>query len=76
MKVKDIRDLSTEDLAIKIHDTREELANLKFQHSLHQLDNSDKVRHVRRSLARMITIQHEVKLGVPEARLTKVRGRE
>jgi large subunit ribosomal protein L29 len=76
MKVKEIRELSLQELAVKIHDTHEELANLEFQHSLHQLDNSAKVRQVRRDLARMITIQHEAELGIAEKRRSKAAARE
>jgi len=76
MKLKDIRELSPGELAVKIKDTTEELANLKFQHSLHQLDNSAKVRLVRRNLATMLTVQREIDLGIPEARQAKAAVRE
>jgi len=76
MKVKDIRDLSAGELAIKIKDTQEELANLNFQLALHQLDNTVKVRLVRRSLARMLTISKEIDLGFAEARRAKAAERE
>ncbi len=64
MKPGKIRDLSPVELADMIDEKSEELANLKFQLSLHQLDNATKVRLVRRDLARMLTIFHENELGV------------
>lgn len=76
MKLKDMRELSATELATKIKETQEELANLKFQHSLHQLNDQVKVRLVRKELARMITIQKEETLGIPETRRAKVSGRE
>ncbi len=76
MKLKDIRELSPQELVVKIHDTKEELANLKFQLSLHQLDNAVKVRHVRRDLARMMTLQAEQRLGIAEMRQSKAAARE
>lgn len=75
MKIKEIRELSAADLSAKIHDTTEELANIKFQHSLHQLENSAKVRKVRRDLARMLTLKKELDLGIAEARAARTAGR-
>lgn len=68
MKIKEIRELSAGELAVKIKDTAEELANIKFQHSLHQLENKIKIRKVRRDLARMLTIKKELDLGIADAR--------
>lgn len=59
MKTKEIRELSIEELRDKTADKAEELANLKFQLSLHQLDNTAKVRIERRELARLKTILKE-----------------
>ncbi len=75
MKTKAIRDLSAVELSAKIHDTSEELANLKFQHSLHQLENTVTVRKVRRDLARMLTIKKELDLGVAAARAARAARR-
>lgn len=70
MKTREIRQLDFSDLQEQIKDKREEIGNLKFQHSLHQLDNTLKVRLARRELARMLTIYREHQLGV--RRLTEV----
>jgi len=75
MTKKEIRELSAADMAVKIHDTKEELANLKFQHSLHQLENAVKVRRIRRELARMLTIKNELDLGIAETRAARAAGR-
>lgn len=76
MKVKEIRDLSQAELAVKIKDTQEALANIRFQHALHQLDDTGKVRLMRRDLARMLTIQKEIALGIPEMLKAKAAARE
>lgn len=70
MRTREIRQLDFNELQEKIKDKREEIGNLKFQHSLHQLDNTLKVRLVRRELARLLTIYREHQLGV--RRLTEV----
>ena len=64
MKPQEIRELSREELENKIEEKSEELANLKFQLALHQLDNTSKVRIVRRELARLKTIYKEHQSGL------------
>ncbi|MDP8228100.1 MAG: 50S ribosomal protein L29 [Candidatus Electryoneaceae bacterium] len=59
-----MREMTLGELANTIADKEEELANLRFQMSLHQLDNTIQVRHVRRELARMNTIMQEHNLGI------------
>lgn len=63
MKINEIRELSLSELKEKLEEKAEEVANMKFQHALHQLDNAVKVRIVRRELARMKTILHEHETG-------------
>ena len=64
MKVREIREMTFGELKNNIADKEEELANLRFQMSLHQLDNTIQVRLVRRELARMNTIMREHNLGI------------
>lgn len=64
MKVREIRELSPKELKEKLAEKTEEVANLKFQHALKQLDNTAKVRIVRREMARFTTILHEHEKGI------------
>ncbi len=64
MKVHEIRELTHKELTEKLDQKMEEVANLKFQHALHQLDNTDKVRIAKRELARMKTILVEHESGI------------
>ncbi|HEY8344572.1 MAG TPA: 50S ribosomal protein L29 [Bacillota bacterium] len=59
MKVKEIRDLTTEELQKKLNDLKVELFNLRFQLAIGQLDNPMRVRDVKKSLARVKTIIRE-----------------
>jgi len=59
MKVKDLRDLTVEELLKKKKDAKEELFNLRFQHSTGQLDNTARMRLVRRDVARIETVIRE-----------------
>ena len=59
MKAMEIRDLTQDELLQKEKDLTEELFNLRFQHSLGQLENTMRITDVRRDLARVKTIIRE-----------------
>ena len=59
MKVKEIRELSTEQLEKKLSELKRELFNLRFQHAINQLDNPHKITDVKRDIARVMTVLHE-----------------
>lgn len=56
MKIKDIRELSKEELTAKVRDLREELFNLKFQHNIRPLENTAKLRLLRKNIAQVKTV--------------------
>ncbi|MBC8466003.1 50S ribosomal protein L29 [bacterium] len=72
MKIREIRELSAKELAEKLDEKAEELANIKFQHALHQLDNKAKVRITRRDYAKMKTILAEHEKGIRRLDKTEV----
>ncbi len=55
MKPAEIRELSAEDLQAKLQDARQELFNLRFQMATSQLDNTARVRQVKKDIARIQT---------------------
>ncbi|HPU01508.1 MAG: 50S ribosomal protein L29 [Firmicutes bacterium] len=59
MKVKEIRELNDEELAEKLKELKEELFNLRFQAATGQLENVMRIKEVRRSIARVKTVQRE-----------------
>ncbi|MGI6633085.1 MAG: 50S ribosomal protein L29 [Bacillota bacterium] len=63
MKVQEIRDLNDKDLEKKLDDLKEELFNLRFQMTTGQLDNVMRLREVKRSIARVKTVQRQRELG-------------
>jgi len=67
VKSKEIRDLTSEELAQRLAALKEELFNLRFQLATGQLDNAMRVRDVRRSIARVKTIQRERELQLNRA---------
>ena len=56
MKPSAMREMGTEELQHKQAELQEQLFRLRMQHSLGQLDNAMKLRHVRRDIARVNTI--------------------
>ena len=59
MKARQLRELSDEELEVRIKDTRKELFNLRFQHATGQLDDPHKLSMTRREIARLLTIVQE-----------------
>lgn len=57
MKPKDLIELGDEELAQRLKQSREELFNLRFQHAAGQLENTSRLRQVRRDIARILTVQ-------------------
>ena len=59
MKVNEIRDLSSEELNQKLASLKEELFNLRFQLATGQLDNPMRIKEVKKTIARIKTVQTE-----------------
>ncbi len=66
IKMEEIKQLPLEELKIRLQDTEEELANLRFQLALRQLDDPLKVRYMRKDVARLKTVIREYELGLRE----------
>ncbi|RMF58980.1 MAG: 50S ribosomal protein L29 [Calditrichaeota bacterium] len=64
MRMQEISELTKEEIELRLQDAIEELYNLRFQHSIHQLDNPLRLRDVRRDIARLKTVLHEFELGI------------
>ena len=52
--------MSPEEMLSKINDLKEELFNLRFQHEIGQLENPQKMKQIKRDIARIYTISREV----------------
>ena len=61
MKASNVRDLSEEELAQQLDDTKKELVNLRVQQSTGQLERPTRLRELRRDLARINTVVTERK---------------
>ena len=59
MKVNDLRELTDDELARKLDESRQELFNLRFQHATGALENPAALTRAKRDIARIITITYE-----------------
>ena len=64
MKANEIRNLSAEEIVIKIQDLKEELFNLGFQNATNQLENPMRIPAVKKDIAKLKTILREKELGL------------
>jgi large subunit ribosomal protein L29 len=63
VRARDLRDLSDDELGHKLAETRQELFNLHFQSATGVLENSARLRHAKREIARILTVQNERQRG-------------
>ncbi|HKX51820.1 MAG TPA: 50S ribosomal protein L29 [Candidatus Binatia bacterium] len=59
MEAKELRDMSSADLARKLSELREEIGHLKLKRATSRLENPMKLRQTKRDLARVETILKE-----------------
>lgn len=59
MKAKEIRELTNEEIVNNIKELKEELFNLRFQLATGQLENTARIKEVRKTIARLKTTIRE-----------------
>ena len=62
MKVQDIRSIETKDLLVKVDEFKKELFCLRFQQATGQLENTARIKEVRKSIAKIKTVIREREL--------------
>jgi large subunit ribosomal protein L29 len=63
MKAHDMRDMSLDQLEDEVDKLKKEQFNLRFQRASGQLENTARVRAVRRNIARLLTVARTKKAG-------------
>ncbi|MDQ2710123.1 MAG: 50S ribosomal protein L29 [Actinomycetota bacterium] len=63
----ELRELTNEELVLRLRESKEELFNLRFQMATGQLDNNRRLRTVRHDIARVYTVMRERELGLSVA---------
>lgn len=61
MKASEIRNMSVEEMDQKVEGLRQEIFNLRFQKELGQMENPNKIRLLKRDIARLLTVITETK---------------
>ena len=59
MKATELREMTDVELNKQLKDLKAELFNLRFQHTIHQLDNPIRIEAVKKDLARVMTVLAE-----------------
>jgi large subunit ribosomal protein L29 len=59
LRARDLRDLTDEELANKLHESRQELFHLRFQLATGGLENSSRVKLTKREIARILSVRNE-----------------
>lgn len=63
MNIKDIKQMAPSELTKTLRERKEELFNLRFQHSINQLDNPMKIVETKKTIARILTVLREKELS-------------
>ena len=67
MDIKEIRELSLQDLAARKHELREESFHLRIQQQSGQLEKPSQLRAIRREIARLETVLKQKTQAAPAA---------
>ena len=60
----ELRELTEEELVLRLKESKEELFNLRFQMATGQMDNNRRLRTVKHDIARIYTVMRERELGL------------
>ena len=66
MKVEDIRRMSDDEMDAEVLKLKKERFNLRFQRATGQLENTSRVREVRRDIARIKTVARQKRAAQPK----------
>ncbi len=61
MKPSELKEKTVDELAQKEQDLRKELFNLRFQQATGEIENPMRIRHIKKDIARILTIVTEKK---------------
>ena len=59
MKVKEIRELTTEEINTKLFEAKQEIFNLRFQQATGNLEKPSRIKDLRHTVARLKTVLRE-----------------
>lgn len=74
LKVGEIRAMTDDELRGRVDESKQELFNLRFQRATGQLSNPMRFSHIRRDVARIMTVLRERELAAELESLAYVEG--
>jgi large subunit ribosomal protein L29 len=63
MSAGELRELDAEELETRLAEAKEELFNLRFQLATNQLDNTARIRDVKKDIARILGVMREQEIA-------------
>jgi large subunit ribosomal protein L29 len=63
MSAGELRELEVDELEARLGEAKEELFNLRFQLATNQLDNTSRLRDVKKEIARILTVMREQEIA-------------
>lgn len=66
MKAVELREMTYNELVEKLGESKEELFNLRFQLATNQLDNTTRIRQVKKEIARIRTVMSQQEISAWE----------
>ena len=66
MNIKEVREKSSEDLLKTVEEMKVELFDLRFARATGSIDNPMRIRELKKSIARILTVLHERESEVKE----------
>ncbi len=63
-KATDLREMTDDELEHELAERRQELFNLRFQAATGAVENTARLKHAKREIARILTIRHEREAGL------------
>ena len=76
IRVKELRGMSSEERVKRLNELRTELLRLKTMIKAGgQIENPARIRQLRKTIARILTVEHEEKLGLAEEKTEGNKGK-
>jgi large subunit ribosomal protein L29 len=66
LKARELRDMTDDELQVKLEERRQELFNLRFQSATGALENPARLKLAKREIARILTVRSERELAQEE----------
>ena len=74
MKIQEIRDLTSDEIAVRIKEEQESLLRMKFNNAISEIENPTKIHMAKKTIARLLTVQKERELAANQEETANNEG--